>query len=523
MVTNSTLRVRGLDARVGDKRLLDAIDLDVRSGEVTVVLGESGSGKTTLGLALLGGRRGAAEPSGSAVLDGIELLETSGNRPGLVGHLPQHPGAVLNPVRRIGGVLTELASSRHPKHDRSFAVNEALRRARLRPDAELLRRYPHQLSGGQHQRVALAQTLVSEPRVLVLDEPTTGLDTVTRAEMIATLTELARTGTAIVLLTHDLGLARQIGHRILVLRDGVVVERGDAGKVLVDPDHEHARELVEAEPRLPDEPVARQDSGPADDRCLSASGLGKKTVNGTPLLREVDLVVRRGRSIGIVGRSGAGKTTLGRCLAGLTRADSGRVSLDGKPLAPGIRRRTRAQRTAVQYIHQDARASFDAFRPVVNQLARSARLSRGMSKRTAGAEAFRVLATVGVDEADGARRPAGLSGGQLQRAAVARALLADPAVLICDEITSAQDMVNQSELIELLAWTARTARVSLVLISHDLPAIASLVDEICVLDAGRCVERAGTDELLSTARSAAGRELVEAARATAPVRPGDLA
>ncbi|WP_268951832.1 ATP-binding cassette domain-containing protein [Saccharopolyspora elongata] len=225
----------------------------------------------------------------------------------------------------------------------------------------------------------------------------------------------------------------------------------------------------------------------------------------------MDLHVPSGRCVAIVGRSGAGKTTLARCLAGLTRPDSGQVLLDGVPLAAAIRRRDRRQRTQVQYVHQNARASFDEFRPVAAQIARTAQFACGLSSEQARSEAARVLATIGLTSSQAARRPDALSGGQLQRAALARALLARPAALICDEITSGQDLINQAELLGLLAEAARTTAVGLVLISHDLPAIAGIADEIHVLEAGRRVEHAATHELLTRPRTAIARDLVASA------------
>ncbi|ASU77780.1 ABC transporter ATP-binding protein [Actinopolyspora erythraea] len=512
------LEATGLGASAGEHRLLANVELRVAAGGTLCVLGESGSGKTTLGLAVQGEHGVGTELSGSVRLHGIDLLSLRerrrrATRAGSIGYLPQHPDTVLNPARRIGGVLAELAPRHENRRERRTTVRRALEAARLPPDDRLLRRYPHQLSGGQQQRVALAHALITGPELLVLDEPTSGLDTVTRAETIDTLRELTGTGTGVLLLTHDLGLTRELADEVLVLRGGRVVERGTTERVLREPAHAHTRGLLAAEPHLPERASRAGAPDPASSPGgLRAEGLHHTARNGVPLLRGAELTVAPGRGVAVVGRSGAGKTTLARCVAGLTRADSGRIELDGVVLANDIHRRGGRRRTAVQYVHQDARASFDEFRTVGAQLARTVRLNRGGTKRAAREETARSLRSLGLDSAARDRRPAELSGGQLQRAALARALLAEPAVLICDEITAAQDMVNQSGLLALLREVTERSGTGLVLISHDLAAVAPLADEILVMAQGRCVEQAPTGRLLDSPRSEEAARLVAAAR-----------
>lgn len=439
-----TLRVRGLGATAGAAVLLDGVDLDLDAGRVLAVLGESGSGKSTLGAALLG----AAGP-------GVRVRGEV--RAGRVALLPQHPGAVLDPVRRVDGVLGELAPDR-------AAVRRALGLAGL--DHAVAHRFPHQLSGGQQQRAALATALVVDPDVLVLDEPTTGLDPATTAEVVANLAGLARTGTAIVLLTHDVAVARTLADDAVLLGAGRVVARG--APVL---------DAAATAPRAP---------APADGRPrLLADGLRVTAPGGAVILDGVTLSARRGGVRAIVGRSGAGKTTLARCLAGLVRPGSGTVSVDGEVLRTAVGRRDRAQRRLVQYVHQDARSSFLRRRAVLDQVARPAELLRGCTRAAAREEAVAVLGRLGLGPEVVARRPSGLSGGQLQRAALARALLADPAVLVGDEITSALDAAHRDELLGVLDALRRERGTTLVLVSHDLPLVTSVADEITVLDAGR--------------------------------------
>jgi peptide/nickel transport system ATP-binding protein len=447
------ITVSGLTAAAGGHRILHPVDLTLAAGETLVVLGESGSGKSTLGLALLGEAGPGVRLGGSVVGAGV-------------GHLPQHPGTALDPVRRIGAVLRELAGIRH--RDTRPVVAAACAAARL--DPALLRRFPHQLSGGQQQRAALAQVLATEPVVLVLDEPTTGLDPGTAAELVDRLLELRAAGTALVLLTHDHTVARRLGGRAIELADGRVVRRGDIAELV--PEQRAGPSAVAAAERPP---------------RLVARGLRVADRAGRAVLRGVDLEVAAGELIAVVGRSGAGKTTLGRVLAGLVPA-AGTVAVDGAVLP---RRRRRADRRRVQYVHQDARATFRPHRPVLEQVARPAVLLRGASRAEAREAAAALLGRLGLDPATAERRPGTLSGGQLQRAAVARALVARPEVLVADEVTSALDARHRARVLAALDGLRRTHATAVLLISHDLPLVEQVADRVLVVEDGRVLPGVG--------------------------------
>ncbi|MFI9011499.1 ABC transporter ATP-binding protein [Actinosynnema sp. NPDC053489] len=453
------VRVAGLRAEAGGRVLLDGVGFTLSAGRVLALVGASGSGKTTTGLALLG------EHAPGVSVDGhVEVR-------GRVAFVPQQPSAALNPVRRLGAVFREIAA-RHDG-DPDALVAAALRRARV--PADLLRRYPHQLSGGQQQRVVLAQALVGDPAVLVADEPTTGQDALTRAEVVGELGTLVARGVALVLLTHDVAAVRALADEVVVLRGGRVVEAGPADDLLTDPREDYTRALLDTAPRVPAEVVRREPR-------LRVRGLTARHRDAT-VLHGVDLEV--GERLAVVGRSGSGKTTLGRCLAGLHRQATGEVLLHGRPLARSLRRRPRAALAAVQYVFQDARGSFDEHRPVLDQVARTAVRLRGVRPAEARAEALAALARVGLDGDTASRPPRGLSGGELQRAALVRALLAEPEVLVCDEITSGLDAVTRAGLLDLLAGVP----CALVLISHDLDVVARLADRVVVLHEGRVVLR----------------------------------
>ncbi|ONI80719.1 peptide ABC transporter ATP-binding protein [Saccharothrix sp. ALI-22-I] len=471
-VVTPVVHVEGLRAVAGAKTLVDGVSFALSAGRVVALVGASGSGKTTTGLALLGEHAPGVTVTGQVTVTGH------------VGFVPQQPSAALNPVRRLGGVFREIAAL-HPG-DRDSLIATALRRARV--PAELLRRYPHELSGGQQQRVVLAQALVGDPAVLVADEPTTGQDPITRAEVVDELASVVAQGVALVLLTHDLDVVRALADEVVVLRSGQVVEAGPTADVFDRPRSAYTAALVAAQPRVTVPSVRPPGVPRLETRSLTARH------RSTAVLHDVDVRVGAGECLAVVGRSGSGKTTLARCVAGLHAAFTGDVLLDGRPLPRSLRWRSRASLAAVQYVFQDARSSFDAYRTVLDQVSRTAVRLGGSASTDPRAEALAELAAVGLDEATVTRRPAGLSGGELQRAALVRALLARPDVLVCDEITSGLDTLTQASLLDQLA--ALTCTV--VLISHDLAVVARLADRVAVLHQGHVVEHGSAADVLGS-------------------------
>ncbi|MFD7626013.1 ABC transporter ATP-binding protein [Streptomyces sp. NPDC059851] len=464
---NPVAEVEGLRVEVAGSTLVDGVSLTARAGRITALVGPSGSGKTTTGRALLG-----EFPPGARV-DG--RIRTPG--PGSVGYVPQHPAAVLNPARRAGALLRDIAARQGgTRGEIQGRVEHALRLAQLPDPATVLRRYPHQLSGGQQQRVVIAQALLLGTKVIVADEPTTGQDPVTKQGVVEALADVARQGIALVLLSHDWDVVRQLADEAVVLRGGRVVDRGPADAVLPTPAKPAAHR-----PR----PISPVGGARWEVRDLTAR---HRTAGGTtPVLHGMTLSAVPGECLAVVGRSGSGKTTLGRCLAGLHSAYDGTVLLDGAPLPRSLRARTRAELAAVQYVFQDPKAAFDEHRPVLDQVARTAVRLRGAARDTARRAAVRTLEELGMAEGLTLRRPGALSGGELQRAALARALLAEPAVLVCDEITSGLDPTTRDAIFTLLSRLRQRNALSLVFITHDLAAADTLADRTAVLDAGRLV------------------------------------
>ena len=459
--------IRDLRVEIDGRAVVDGVSLRVLPGRVTALVGASGSGKTTTGLALLG-----EYPAGARVTGGVHVRAG-----GLVGYVPQHPAAALNPARRVPALLTDIARAQVrqvPLRQRRAAARErvlrALSEAQL-PDGEaLLRRFPHQLSGGQQQRVVLAQALLLGARVVVADEPTTGQDALTKRRIVEQLTAVAARGIAVVLLSHDLDVVRALADEVVVMRAGRVVESGPAQQVLLAPRHAWTRELLAAGTQLP---YPAETAARAGRPVLRVRGLTARHRDGT---RGGTAVVLRAPELDLY---------------------AGEILLDGAPLPRSLRDRGRAQLAAVQYVFQDAHASFDEHRPVVRQVARTAVRLRGADPDTATREALTTLAGLGITEDLAGRRPGRLSGGELQRAALARALLARPRVLVCDEITSGLDTLTRRGILDVLTALVRDRDgLSLVLVTHDLDT-AALAHRIAVLDAGTIVEQGPARRILT--------------------------
>lgn len=488
--------IADLRVEVGGRAIVDGVSLRVLPGQVTALVGASGSGKTTTGLALLG-----EYPPGAHVTGDVRVASED-----LVGYVPQHPAAVLNPARRVTALLTDIARThvRHlPLRQRRAAarasVLQALTDAQLPDPERLLRRYPHQLSGGQQQRVVLAQALLLGARVIVADEPTTGQDALTKSRIVDQLAAVAARGIAVVLLSHDLDVVRALANEVHVMREGRVVESGPAQRLWLAPQHEWTLQLLDARPSFA-EAGDRPDPAPTEPvlRVRDLTARHRDGARGTTVaVRAPELALHAGECLAVVGRSGSGKTTLARCLAGLHRDHDGEVLLDGAALPRSLRDRGRGQLAAVQYVFQDARASFDEHRPILHQVTRTAVRLRGADNRAAASEALITLRRLGLSEELVRRHPAQLSGGELQRAALARALLARPRVLVCDEITSGLDTVTRRGILDVLLSLLRDRDdLSLMLITHHLDT-AAVAHRIAVLDAGELVEQGPAQRILT--------------------------
>ncbi|MER5459906.1 ABC transporter ATP-binding protein [Streptomyces sp. NPDC002668] len=472
-VSVTDLTVAAQDGRL----LLEGGSLEVRPGRVTALTGPSGCGKTTLlravaGVLPPGARRtaGGVEVLGQDVLS-LGSAELRALRRHRLAYLGQDPGSGLNPRMKIRRLLGEVAVDRSPE-----AVRALLAEVQLPTDNGFVGRRSKELSGGQQRRVALARALARHPAVLLLDEPTAGLDPALRDEIAELLRHLA--------VDHQLAVALSCHDADLVARfaDDVV-------------------DLTRGATAPPPAPRTVHRRLPEGGPTLEVSGLHADFVQRgrrVPVLHDVDLAVVAGSSTGIVGASGSGKTTLVRAIVGLHRPSGGTVTLDGVRLTPSAHGRTREQRRRVQLVPQDPLGTLNPSRTVGAAIGRPLRLHRRADREQVPARVLELLEHVGLPANFADRYPHELSGGQRQRASIARALAADPDVLVCDEVTSALDAPTAGAIVDLLEGLQDSRGLALVLISHDLRLVASRTDSLLVLSAGRAVESGPTQQIFTS-------------------------
>ncbi|MDQ7993883.1 MAG: ABC transporter ATP-binding protein [Propionicimonas sp.] len=509
-------RVTGLRIGVGadGPDLLDGVDLALAPGEVVGVAGETGSGKTTLGLALLGHlapglrlRSGRVEVGGQVVAGagGVLPRVLLGLRGRSIAYVPQDPGGALPPHLRLAETMTEVARA-HGVAGSLARCEASLATVGLPPG--FATRYPHELSGGQQQRAAIAIAFSLDPDVVVLDEPTTGLDVTTKGrirDLVATLA--GERGTAVVFISHDLPLLFGLAQRLVVMHEGGIVETGTPQELLTGARHPYTRRLLAAwRP-------AGMPSGSgvdADRHLLTVTGLSAR-YGDTVVTHDIDLQVSPGECLALVGESGSGKTTTARAIAGLHPSHDGRLQFLGDPLAPEVERRAPAQRRAIQYVFQNPWGSLNPRRRVGGSVAIAARELAGLGRRDALERARRALTDVGLrpDHADA--MPQQLSGGQRQRAALARALVSSPDLLVCDEVTSSLDASVQADIVELLRGIQAERRLAMLFITHDLALAGAIAHRVAVLKDGHILEQGPTGQVLGDPSHAYTRELVAAA------------
>lgn len=474
----TVLRVRDLRVRYRDAEVLRGVGLDVRAGELVVVLGGSGSGKSTLLRALLGlvpepgvVRAETMLLGADDLLDPAVMTQARGRRIGMVF---QDPQLALTPLRRTGSLVAEAAGD-------PDAVDALLRTSGFADPAPVIGRYAFELSGGMAQRACFALAIARSPALLLADEPTTALDGPTRYELLRSLREQADRGRAVILVTHDVSLAAS-ADRIVVLDRGIVVETGEPGDVLGFPTSDAARTMVANAPWA----LPVRSRGPVEDvpPVLRLRGLTKAYPGTGPVLAGVDLAVRAGEVVGVAGLSGGGKTTLLKCLVGLEHADGGDVEVDGRPAS---RWGWKALRRRIQLVPQDPRGALNPWRTAVQLVADPLDFHRIGTRRQRHERAMDLLETVGLSAA-AHRRPHELSTGQCQRVAIVRALAVEPRLLIADEPASALDVALQADVIEMLSGLAARGGTAALVVSHDLHILERLCDRVAVLDRGTIVE-----------------------------------
>ena len=506
-----------ISARRDDDSLLPivkGVSFNVARGEVVALIGESGSGKTTIALSALGYTKPGLEFAGGEVrLEGEDVITMGSDqlrtlRGQRVAYLAQSAAATFNPALTIGEQVTE-SCVLHDILNQGQANEraESLYRALELPDPDRLgRRYPHQVSGGQLQRLMAAMALCGKPDLLVLDEPTTALDVTTQIEVLkAFKSVIKQEGSAAIYVTHDLSVVAQIADHIVVLYAGEVQEHGSAEQVVNQPGHDYTRRLMYAV-RPP--PAAGQGDESLGEHRRESPALQVKDItagygrihNGMPaitVLRDVNVSIERGHTVGVIGESGCGKSTLARVMAGLLPAAQGQVLLDGDELQPALQKRKRSELQKIQFVFQMADTALNPRQRIDHILGRPLGFYLGLKGKEKRRRILELLEMVELPHDFAGRYPEELSGGQKQRVNLARALAASPEVLLCDEVISALDSIVGANVIELLKRLRKQTGVSFVFISHDLSTIASFADKIVVLYAGRVVEQGTADHVLS--------------------------
>jgi peptide/nickel transport system ATP-binding protein len=573
------LEVSGLSVALDSgEPVVDDVSFVVPEGEILGLVGESGSGKTTVALALLGfARQGVGIVGGTVDVDGRRIAG-AGAVPGaargrVISYVPQDPGGALNPSLRVGDSVADMIRAHVDGGNVRERVRAAFAAVNLPDDDAFARRYPHQLSGGQQQRVAIAIALVCRPAVVVLDEPTTGLDVITQSHILAEVDRLRREASVtIVYVSHDLAVVGSVADRVAVMYAGRIVESGPASEVLFRPRHPYTAGLLSSIPdpvspkqlrSMPGTAVGPRDrpSGCAFaprcaqriDRCDEMPELfdtsaahavrcfewmrtpalerhGRTVVAaadaGGPLLEvrrldaayhrrlvvnDVSFAVHPRECLALVGESGSGKTTIARAIAGLHPSSGGSVALDGTALAPSAAGRTREQRRRIQIVFQNPYDSLNPRQRVIDEVARPIRVLRGMPGAEAERASLELLDQVRLPRDVAERYPGELSGGERQRVAIGRALAAQPDLLVCDEITSALDVSVQAAVLELLAELRRELGLAMLFITHDLGVVASIADRVLVLEHGELREQGPVDAVLAAPGDDYTRRLVAAA------------
>ncbi|MGC4095339.1 MAG: dipeptide ABC transporter ATP-binding protein [Polyangiaceae bacterium] len=587
LAMSAFLRVEELSVRLESGHdVVSQIGFSVASGEVLALVGESGSGKTTIAMALLGyARAGARIASGRVWYGERDLLSLApaaqrSLRGPVVAYVSQDSGAALNPALCISDQLAEVLIAHEAELTRSARV-ERIRRALgdvgLPNDPAFLRRYPHQLSGGQQQRVLLALAFVLEPRVVVLDEPTTALDVTTQASVLTTVRALcSRLGTAVVYVSHDLSVVRELADRVLVLYGGRIAEKAPTASLFTRPAHPYSRGLLGAVPELYDErrslaipgkplPPSERPPGCAfAPRCERRSARCEETAPGTtrladdhyvacfspvelawpsvaelaprdsqpfshgssPLLAvrgldagygarqilfDVQFELERGECLALVGESGSGKTTLARAVAGLGEPPTGKLVFDSAALSLSGRERTQELRRRIQYVFQNPYRSLNPRHTVAKSLRAGLDTFFRLSAADVEARLLAGLERVGLPRSYLEYFPAQLSGGERQRVAILRALLCEPKLLICDEVTSSLDVSVQAAILELIRELKRDG-ISILFVTHNLSVVRAIADRVAVLEAGKLVELGSVAQVLGTPQSSASRSLLRHAR-----------
>jgi peptide/nickel transport system ATP-binding protein len=488
--------------------IIRGVSFDIAPGEIVALIGESGSGKTTIALTLMGyARTGCRISGGSVTLAGKNMAALpeaarAKIRGTEVSYVPQSAAAAFNPAQTIMQQVIEITRIHDlmPKEEAQKRAVELFKALSLPNPETIGARYPHQVSGGQLQRLSAAMALIADPKLVIFDEPTTALDVTTQIEVLRAFKSVMKKGAiAGIYVSHDLAVVAQIADRIIVLKGGEIQETGTTNEILKAPAHPYTRELLAAfEPKLYASPLA--EAPPVDKPALLevldiTAGYGPIQADGLPLmkaLKSVSFKLEAGRNLGVIGESGCGKSTLARVIAGILPQVKGDIIFDGRQMARSAASRQKEELRKLQMVFQFADTALNPSKSIGDILGRPLSFYHGMNTRAREARIGQLLDMVQLPSSVRHRRASELSGGQKQRVNLARALAADPKLILCDEITSALDTVVAAAILDLLKELQRELGLSYMFISHDLSTVQAICDDVIVMYNGEKVENMPT-------------------------------
>ncbi|MCB9958434.1 MAG: ABC transporter ATP-binding protein [Rhodospirillaceae bacterium] len=502
------LRIRNLtiEAQTGDQwiQIVHGIDLDLDRGEIVGLIGESGAGKSTVGLAAMGfARQGCRITQGTVEFDGTDLLALSeaarrAYRGKRIAYVAQSAAASFNPAHRLIDQYVEgpLRHGLQSRREAEFSAKALFARLRL-PEPDVIGfRYPHQVSGGQLQRAITAMAMSCKPELIVFDEPTTALDVTTQIEVLTTIRDVVRDlGTAAIYITHDLAVVAQMADRIKVLLRGEHVEEAPTREMLANPQEDYTKSLWAVRSFQTDAKAAPPDHVVPTIRVEDISASYRP---GQMVLEDISFCVPKGQTVAIVGESGSGKSTVARAITGLLPPLSGRVLLDGEPLPPRLKDRSKDQLRRIQMIYQMPDTALNPKQTIRDVVGRPIRFYRGLTGKALDDEVRALLSAIELEpDVYLDRRMPQLSGGQKQRVGIARALAAEPDFLICDEITSALDQLVAEGILRLLDRVQSDLGLACAFITHDLATVRAIADHVLVMQKGRIVEQGPKADVLT--------------------------
>jgi microcin C transport system ATP-binding protein len=529
-MTDSLLQIRNLSVafRQGNQQreVVSDVSLNIHAGETLALVGESGSGKSVTALSVLRLLPSVAVyPQGDILFEGRSLLKADGStlrqiRGNQISMIFQEPMVSLNPLHTLEKQLTEvLTLHRGLRGDAARTeILSCLDRVGIRQAASRLRDFPHQLSGGERQRVMIAMAVLTKPKLLIADEPTTALDVSVQAQILSLLDDLKQEmGMAMLFITHNLRIVRRLADNVAVMQQGRLVEQQPRATLFSQPQHPYTQHLLQAEPQGRPQPLRGEPAVLLDVKNLDVGfpvrrGLLRRTVGVKHAVNQVSFQLRRGESLGVVGESGSGKSTTGLALLRLMKSQ-GEIWFDGQPLHTFSRKQMLPFRSRIQVVFQDPFSALNPRFTVEQIIAEGLLVHRKVSAQEREQEVIRAMQEVGLDPQSRHRYPTEFSGGQRQRIAIARALILQPEMLILDEPTSSLDKSVQAQILAILSELQQRHGLTYLFISHDLHVVRSLCHQLLVLRNGEVVEQGDCEQIFTAPQQAYTRELLSASDA----------